>query len=184
MIRIKNIIIYLRVLLLIPGINWNDNKFCMDLDVWIKICEISGTKIWCLAWLLWYKPEFRNLYIYRNTSRLFYRILIKILYRPMNTLYIETKNIGGGLFIQHGFATMISADSIGENCWINQQVTIGFNGAGKPPIIKDNVQISCGAKVLGEIVIEDNAVIGANAVVVKNVEKGAVMVGVPAKRIR
>jgi len=44
--------------------------------------------------------------------------------------------------------------------------------------------ITCGAKVLGDITVGDNSIIGANAVVVKDVEPGAVMGGVPAKRIK
>ena len=43
--------------------------------------------------------------------------------------------------------------------------------------------ITCGAKVLGDIYIGDNSVIGANAVVVKNVDAGSVMVGIPAKKL-
>lgn len=51
-------------------------------------------------------------------------------------------------------------------------------------MIGDDVMITCGAKVLGEITVGDGAVIGANAVVIRDVEPGAVMGGVPAKRIR
>ncbi|WP_426350916.1 serine O-acetyltransferase [Alloiococcus sp. CFN-8] len=102
----------------------------------------------------------------------------------MNTLFIQSKEIGGGLFIQHGFSTMIAAESIGENCWINQQVTIGYSGHGRAPIIGDDVMITCGAKVLGSITVGDNAVIGANAVVIKDVEDGAVMGGIPARSLK
>lgn len=79
---------------------------------------------------------------------------------------------------------MVAATSIGENCWINQQVTVGYTGHGRPPIIGNNVMITCGAKVLGSITVGDNAVIGANACVIKDVEPGAVMGGVPAKKLR
>lgn len=102
----------------------------------------------------------------------------------MKTLYLDTGEIGGGLFIQHGFATMVAATSIGENCWINQQVTVGHIGHGRPPIIGNIVTITCGAKVLGSITVGDNAVIGANACVVKDVEPKAVMGEVPAIRIK
>lgn len=137
-----------------------------------------------LGILLWDTPEFRNLLIYRNRTRKIYRTWISMIYKPMDTLYIQAKEIGGGLFIQHGFSTMISAESIGENCWINQQVTIGYSGEGRAPIIEDNVMVTSGAKVLGAITVKSHAVIGANAVVVRDVEEGAVMGGVPARRLR
>lgn len=67
--------------------------------------------------------------------------LIKNLYKECPALYIWCKDIGLGLFIQHGFSTVIAAKSIGENCWINQQVTIGHNGKDIHPTIGDNVRI-------------------------------------------
>ena len=102
----------------------------------------------------------------------------------MDTLFIEAKEIGGGLFIQHGFATMITAESIGENCWINQQVTIGYSSGARAPIIGNNVMITCGAKVLGDITVGDNVVIGANAVVIRDVESNCTVGGVPAHKLK
>lgn len=92
--------------------------------------------------------------------------------------------IGGGLFIQHGFATMIAAKSIGENCWINQQVTIGYKGPGDSPVIGDNVTITCGAKVLGPIHVGNYVVVGANAVVIRDVPDKCVVGGVPARILK
>ena len=85
-----------------------------------------------------------------------------------------------GLFIQHGFATIIAAKSIGANCWINQQVTIGYSNNSDAPTIGNGVSISAGAKVLGDVTIGDYSKIGANAVVVKNVPANCTVVGVPA----
>lgn len=184
MIKIKKILMIIRVMFILPGINWRDSKFRMDLARWKSVCNIKENEWKSLAYILWDKPEFRNLLIYRNRYRRLFRFWISIIYRPMDTLFIETEEIGGGLFIQHGFATMISAKKIGENCWINQQVTVGYSGSNIPPIIGNNVTITCGAKVLGHIYVGDGAVIGANAVVIRDVEEGAVMVGVPAHRIR
>lgn len=181
--KIRSIIQILRLFIILPWVNWNDDKFIKDLDRWKRICRLEGSRTAILAQLLWTKKEFRNLFVYRNSHRYIYRSWIALWYRPMDTLFIETPQIGGGLFIQHGFATMIAAKSIGENCWINQQVTIGYTGKGCP-VIGNNVMITCGAKVLGDITVNDNAIIGANAVVVKDVEPGAVMGGVPAKVIR
>ena len=173
-----------RLLPILPGVPWTDPAFQMDLKRWKEICHVEGSNHQILAQLLHQYPEFRNLFIYRNRFRRAYRTWFKIWYRPMDTLYLWSKEIGGGLFIQHGFATMISAEKIGENCWINQQVTIGYSGKGRAPVIGDNVMVTCGAKVLGPITVGDNAVIGANAVVIRDVEPDTVVGGVPAHRIR
>jgi serine O-acetyltransferase len=102
----------------------------------------------------------------------------------MTTLFLYTEDIGKGLFIQHGFSTIIAAESIGKNCWINQQVTIGYSNATDCPAIGDNVTIYAGAKVIGKVQIGDNVRIGANAVVVKNVPDNCTVVGVPAYIVR
>ena len=126
-------------------------------------------------------PEFRNLFYYRTgvAGKLF-----RFLCPPMATLYLLAERIGPGLFIQHGFATIVDATEIGANCWINQQVTIGFSSAHGVPKIGDNVTVGAGAKVLGGITIGSNARIGANAVVVKNVPGNVTVVGVPARIVR
>ena len=100
------------------------------------------------------------------------------------SLYLYNRHWGGGgLIIQHGFSTIINAKKIGENCHIYQQVTIGFNGT-EQPVIGNNVRICCGAKVIGGVNIGNNVVIGANAVVVKDVPDNVVVAGVPAKIIK
>ncbi|EGP57046.1 serine acetyltransferase [Agrobacterium tumefaciens F2] len=124
--------------------------------------------------------EFRNLFYYRLPRARFFKFLA----RPENTLHILTPDIGPGLFIQHGFATIISAESIGANCWINQQVSIGYTSSTGAPRIGDNVTINAGAKVLGDITVGDNAKVGANAVVIKNVPSDCTVVGVPARIVR
>jgi serine O-acetyltransferase len=64
-------------------------------------------------------------------------------------------------------------------------VTIGGRSASiGVPVIGDNVYISTGAKVLGDITIGNNCVIGANAVVISNVPDNTVAAGVPAKVIK
>ncbi|NVO86098.1 serine O-acetyltransferase [Hymenobacter terrestris] len=102
----------------------------------------------------------------------------------METLYLSTPNIGPGLFIQHGFATIIAAKSIGRDCWINQQVTIGFSNDIDCPIIEDNVKIFAGAKIIGKVIIGSNSIIGANTVIVKNIPKNCTVVGSPAYIIK
>lgn len=181
--KIKRCFYIIRLLIILPGVQWNNKRLVMDITRWKDILAIDGGKLSSLAQLMSVYREFRNLFIYRCGGT-FYSRWVKLFYPPMKTLYLDTPEIGGGLFIQHGFATMVAATSIGENCWINQQVTVGHTGYGRPPIIGNNVMITCGAKVLGPITVGDNAIIGANACVVKDVEPGAVMGGVPAKRIK
>lgn len=148
---------------------------------WLEIMKIKYRGGRGFIFLLYQYPEFRNLFYYRvGTISLFLRILCP----KMSTLFIETDSIGEGLFIQHGFATIIAARSIGKNCWINQQVTIGFSSWDDCPVIKDNVTINAGAKVMGDVVIGNNSRVGANAVVVKSVPDNCVVVGVPAYIIK
>ena len=74
---------------------------------------------------------------------------------------------------------------IGNNVTIGQHVTIGGSmGKYGVPIIGDNVFISTGAKILGEIGIKNNVVVGANSVVTKSVPNNTVVGGVPAIKIR
>ena len=75
---------------------------------------------------------------------------------------------------------------IGPNCLIFQQVTLGSNEGGirtGVPTLGGSVDVGAGAKILGPINIGDNAMIGANAVVLTDVPANAVAVGIPARVI-
>lgn len=97
----------------------------------------------------------------------------------LDSLYIVTRKIGPGLFIQHGFATIICAESIGENCIIAQQVTIGHSGDKGAPVIGDDVLIGAGAIVVGNVVIGDRSIIGAGTVVAKSIPPDSRVVSQP-----
>lgn len=87
--------------------------------------------------------------------------------------------IGEGFRIHH-FGGIIFHPSveIGDNCTLYQGVTIGDRGeSGKAAKIGNNVLIGAGAKIIGEITIEDNCMIGANAVVTKNMPAGTTAIG-------
>lgn len=129
------------------------------------------------------RKEYRSLLHYRFNRGGLCKIILKFLFPGMETLYITTPQIGPRLYIQHGFATMISAKSIGSDCWINQQVTIGYTFAHEPPVIGNGVRISAGAKVVGNITVGDNVIVAANAAVVKDVSENSIVGGVPAKVI-
>ena len=125
-------------------------------------------------------PEFRSV-IYRRTG--IFRILISWLFKRQQLLFINNCPIGGGLLIQHGFSTCINAKKIGNNCKIYHQVTIGNNGE-KRPAIGNNVVVCCGAKVIGGVNIGNDVIIGANAVVVKDIPDHCIVAGIPAQIIK
>lgn len=85
-----------------------------------------------------------------------------------------------------GIGVVIHARAvIGENCVLGQNITIGGkSGWYEVPIFGDNVHVSAGARILGPVRIGNNVIIGANAVVVKDVPDNCIVAGVPAKIIR
>lgn len=158
--------------------------FAGDVSRWVEVFPDAacGGSVWRqVVSLLIQHREFRNLFAYRH-GRL--GRMLGWLAEDERTLFIDTAQIGPGLFIQHGFATIITARSIGSQCWINQQVTIGYASGKGCPTIGDHVIINAGAKVLGGVTVGDHAVIGANAVVVKDVPAHATVAGVPARVIK
>ena len=102
--------------------------------------------------------------------------------------------IGKNLFIDHGMGVVIGETSkIGDNVTIYHAVTLGGispsidsddqRNVKRHPTLKNNVVVGSGAQVLGPIIVGENAKIGANAVVTKDVPENAVMVGIPAKNV-
>ena len=102
--------------------------------------------------------------------------------------------IGKNFFIDHGMGVVIGETSeIGDNVTIYHMVTLGGispsidsskqRDVKRHPTLKNNVVVGSGAQVLGPIVVGENAKIGANAVVTKDVPESAIMVGIPAKNI-
>ncbi len=95
--------------------------------------------------------------------------------------------IGPRLFIDHGMGVVIGETAeIGANVTLYHGVTLGgvsLSHGKRHPTIEDGVVIGAGAKVLGAITVGANTRIGANAVVVKDVEPDMVVVGVPGKPV-
>ena len=96
--------------------------------------------------------------------------------------------IGRGLFIDHGTGVVIGETSVlGDRVTLFQGVTLGGTGkerGKRHPTIGNNVVIGAGAKVLGNITIGSDSMIGANAVVVRDVPEHSTVVGVPGRITR
>ena len=75
---------------------------------------------------------------------------------------------------------------LGENCTLFSGACIVYkanNQGFASPKIGDNVKMTVGCKVIGNVMIGNNVTVGANAVVTKNIPDNAVVVGIPAQII-
>lgn len=129
----------------------------------------------------------------KSKGNLIYKILYLYNLRNRNILgqklglEIDTDNIDFGLKILHGNIVINSNALIGKNLILLGSNVIGNGGPGKLgcPKIGNNVIIGAGAKVIGNIRIADDILIASGAVVVDSfTEKGIIIGGIPAKRIK
>jgi len=101
-------------------------------------------------------------------------------------------SIGRRLFIDHGMGVVIGETSeIGDDVTLYHGVTLGGvapsvdshnqRNVKRHPTLQDGVIVGSGAQVLGPITVGDNARIGANAVVTKDVPRCATVVGIPGR---
>lgn len=129
-------------------------------------------------------PEFRSLFYFRTGKKW----LSKFAKGQTNLeFYTESKNIGKGLIIWHGYSTVINCDKMGEDCHVWQNVVIGKSSLEKihdRPTIGNNVLITAGSIAVGHILIGDNVTIGAGTVVVKDIPSNTVVVSQPSRYIQ
>lgn len=95
--------------------------------------------------------------------------------------------LGRRVFIDHGMGIVIGETAIvGDDVTLYHGVTLGgtsWNSGKRHPTIERNVVIGAGAKILGPITIGENARVGSNSVVVKNVPSNATCAGIPGRNI-
>lgn len=167
--------------LIMAGGGYLYNKKIIEGDVarWRSLSKTSYKSVFiALLDLLNRYKEFRNVFYLRYPFLRHMRFLMP----QLSSLFINTESVGPGLFIHHGFSTVISAKRIGSNCWVNQQVTIGHTAKGAPTI-GDNVKICAGAIVIGDIHIGNNVVVAAGATVNMDVPDNALVVAQKARII-
>ncbi|MBT2701026.1 serine acetyltransferase [Bacillus sp. ISL-40] len=97
--------------------------------------------------------------------------------------------IGKGFRLPHrGGIIVIHANAvIGEQCEIMQGVTIGNNimkSRNAVAVIGNGVTLCAGAKVIGDVRIGDNVMIGANSVVTKDIPANSIAAGMTARVIK
>jgi serine O-acetyltransferase len=95
--------------------------------------------------------------------------------------------IGQRLVIDHGMGIVIGETAeIGDDCVLFHGVALAgvtFDRVKRHPTLGHRVMIGAGAKILGNILIGDDAKVGANSVVTKPVEAGSTVVGIPAIKV-
>lgn len=138
------------------------------------------------CYLLTYYVMYRNVFYMRVANKhKYYSKFLRFFAKPQKFCDLSpTAEIGGGLIIQHGYCTILDPLKMGRNCWVNQGVNIGYTNETDCPTFGDNVHVSPGAAVLGNVHIGNNVIIGANAVVTKDVPDNCIVGGVPAHIIK
>ncbi|BBE31894.1 serine acetyltransferase [Tepiditoga spiralis] len=159
-----------------------------DLNEFIKKDPIATSKLK----IFFISTSLHGLISYRFYS-FFHKYKIYILSYP---LYVLSKilysmdihpsaQIDAGVVIDHGIGVVIGETAkIGSGTLIYHGVTLGAKKVMKGkrhPEIGKNVTIGAGAKVLGNIIIGDDVVIGSNSVVLMDIPRKSLVVGIPAK---
>ena len=163
LISFPHIICFIYYRRIIPEINEDLQSFAGDTSLKDFVFQLR-------------KREYRNVFYYRLPFTV--RHFLNLFLRRERTCYIHTKNIGGGLRVEHGFSSIIVAERIGKNFCFNQNVTVGWGKKGKP-IIGDNVRIYTGAVVAGAINIGNNVTISANSLVTVDIPNNSFVKGNP-----
>lgn len=156
------------------GMNWQDVKFN---HILVRYIKTPGFKVTC---------HMRYLNKISHHKGLLY-FLERIHYRNLQVKYgiqIGYKlTVGGGFSINHYGGIVIGQGAhIGENFNIRHNTTIGHVN-GKNPTIGNNVTLGADVDIIGGITIGDDAMVGAGAVVVKDVAPHEIVAGNPAKVI-
>jgi serine acetyltransferase len=173
------------------------DSLSLSLPLWQQIKED-----WAAHGCDWTKPGFRAVAILRfgawrmtipsRLLRLPFSIFYRALYRKVrNTYGIDlpyTVQLGRRVVIEHQGAIVIHGNcAIGDDSIIRQGVTLGNRYLDRPfeaPKLGCRVNVGAGAKILGNVMIGDDASVGANAVVLSDVAAGETVVGIPAKAIK
>ena len=131
-----------------------DNKTKLKMDInrfWLHLRGKTPSSGWQYIAAFYYLMcgirEFRNVFYMRLG---YSSLLISWLMPEMVEFSFATPSRFVGVFVQHGWTCVVDAETVGENLWVNQNVTIGHQGKGHPTI-GDNVRIGSGAVLLGDI---------------------------------
>lgn len=151
------------------------NRMSLRLDI-----QINGRL--ALLYFLHNNEYFRSLFYYRIDP---VAALLISWWRPGCRLFIipYSTYIGENMLIAHSYSTVLNAESIGDNFSCIHCIILGKRG-NKRPIIGNNVSMGAYSMIIGGVHVGGNAIIGAGAVVVKDVPANAIVAGNPARILK
>jgi serine O-acetyltransferase len=115
----------------------------------------------------------------RKALSLIYRVAYKAVQIVCGIELPCEVELGRNFVIDHSGGIVISGYArFGDNRRIRNGVVVGLSRVDEPcaPVIGNNVDIGAGARLLGRITIGDNCLIGANAVVIRDVPADSIAV--------
>jgi serine O-acetyltransferase len=123
----------------------------------------------------------------RMPATLLYRFLYKWVEWTCGITLPYTVGLGRRVRLWHHGGMILHADRIGDDVHIRQSTTFGVarrDAKHALPVIEDRCDLGCGVVIVGAVTVGHDSMIGANAVVVRDVPPYSVAVGVPAKVIK
>ncbi|MFT6249072.1 MAG: serine O-acetyltransferase [Cognaticolwellia sp.] len=112
---------------------------------------------------------------------LFFQYMNKLLNQCVIGLKADFES---GFVLMHPVGVVVNSSvKGGERIVLESGVVIGGE-KGKTPILGSEIFVGSGAKIIGGVYVGDNTKVGANAVVLKDVESGDTVVGIPAKPVK
>lgn len=124
--------------------------------------------------------EYKLMLHYNNKNKFLRKIFQRRLYYVYGCEISNNAKIDTSVQFVHPISVVIGSNVVIEKeCIIYQCVTLGtsFNCNNKMPYIKSGTIISTGAKIIGDITVGHNCIIGANAIVTKNIPDNSTVVG-------
>lgn len=172
----------------------------LDWDRYLKLHKKMNPILFLVVFLknpgmlfsLLYRIEFSlvnsTFIIWKLIGFLLYPLYFVITYYILDIDISPRVRIGKNLYVHNRGIVIADGVIAGNNLTLVGPITFGVKGIRTDylsvPILKDNVTVYTGARIIGKVHIGNNVIIGANAVVIKDITSNCIVGGVPARVIK